>query len=82
MTESDTKTEPPIFEYAVISGTRGDVQDRLCAAGLEGWLLNGMSTCVMPPGVLGGNVESSIVMTCVVMRQAQPEPEQSRQGGS
>ncbi len=82
MTEAET--EPPIFEYAVLSGTRNHVGERLTAAGKEGWLLNGMSTCVLAPGDYSGNAQSSIVMTCVIMRQApaEPEPDQSGKGGS
>lgn len=80
MTEAET--EPPIFEYAVLSGTRDHVGTRLTAAGKEGWLLNGMSTCVLPPVEYSGNTESLIIMTCVIMRQAPAEAEQSGEGGS
>lgn len=73
VTEPQAETEPPIFEYAVISGTVDNVETRLCAAGKEGWLLNGMSTCAVPQRGCYGNVESSIMMTCVIMRQGQPE---------
>lgn len=64
-------TTPPIFEYAVLSGTRNNVEERLIKAGREGWLLNGMSTCVIPAAECGG-MDSMIVMTCVVMRQEPP----------
>ncbi len=80
MTEPQEETEPPIFEYAVIDGTVDDVETRLCAAGKEGWLLNGMSTCVLPPVKHSGNTELVVVMTCVIMRQA--EPDQSGEGGA
>lgn len=79
MTEAET--EPPIFEYAVLSGTRDHVGTRLTAAGREGWLLNGMSTCVLPPVDAGGR-DPLIIMTCVIMRQAPAEADQSGEGGS
>lgn len=77
MTESET--EPPIFEYAVLSGTRDHVEERLTAAGKEGWLLNGMSTCVLAPPDAGGR-DPLIIMTCVVMRQAPAEAESDQSG--
>lgn len=64
-------TTPPIFEYAVITGTCNNVEQRLTKAGQEGWLLNGMSTCVIPSAE-GDPTPATIVMTCVVMRQEPP----------